>query len=138
MSREEVVHKGKVIRITPQVVTVSILQHGACSACHAAGLCGMAELSEKNVDVPASLHANYSVGDEVNVVLKASMGFKAVWLAYCIPLLVLLAVVLVLLGLGLGEVPAALCGLGATGLYYLLLWLLRDRLRNEYIFTIKD
>ena len=65
------------------------------------------------------------------------MGHKAVWLAYFIPLLLLLAVILGLMGLGLAEVPAGLAGLAAVALYYLLLYLFRDRLKNEYIFTIK-
>ena len=135
--KEEIAHKGKVIRITPQVTTVAILQHGACASCHAAGLCGMADVAEKAVDVPTDLHATYGLGDEVDVVLKASMGMKAVWLAYFIPLLLLLGAILGLIGLGVGEVPAGLAGLGVLALYYLGLYLLRDHLRNEYIFSIK-
>lgn len=122
--------------MTPQTTTVAILQHGACSQCHAAGLCGMADIAEKAVEVPTDPYAGYGVGDEVNVVLKASMGMKAVWLAYFIPLLILLAVILGLIGLGMSEVPAALAGIGAIAVYYFLLWLFRDKLRNEYIFTI--
>ena len=134
---ESVSHKGKVIKMTPQLTTVSILQHGACSACHAAGLCGMADLAEKTVEVPTDPYAGYGVGDEVEVLLKASMGMKAVWLAYFIPLLIVIAVILGLVTLGVGEVPAGVSGLGALALYYFLLWLFRDRLKNEYIFTIK-
>ncbi len=134
---ESVSHKGKVIKMTPQVTTVSILQHGACSACHAAGLCGMADLAEKTVEVATDPYASYGVGDEVEVLLKASMGMKAVWLAYFIPLLIVIAVILGLVALGVGEVAAGVSGLGALALYYLLLWLFRDRLKNEYIFTIK-
>ena len=122
--------------MTPQTTTVAILQHGACSQCHAAGLCGMADIAEKAVEVPTDPYAGYGVGDEVDVVLKASMGMKAVWLAYFIPLLILLAVILGLIGLGMSEVPAALAGIGAIAVYYFLLWLFRDKLRNEYIFTI--
>lgn len=135
--KEEVNHKGKVIKMTPQLTTVAILQHGACSACHAAGLCGMADIAEKAVEVPTDPYASYGVGDEVEVVLKASMGMKAVWLAYFIPLLVLLAVILGLIGLGVAEVPAGLGGIGAVAVYYLLLYVLRDKLKNEYVFTIK-
>lgn len=96
----------------------------------------MAELAEKTVDVPTDPYANYEVGDEVEVLLKASMGFKAVWLCYAIPLVVLLGVILGLMALGVAEVPSALAGLAAIGLYYLLLYLFRDKLKNEYIFTI--
>jgi sigma-E factor negative regulatory protein RseC len=134
---ESISHKGKITRITPQVTTVSILQHAACGECHIAGLCTMAELAEKTVDVPTDPYAFYKVGDEVEVLLKASMGFKAVWLCYAIPLVVLLGVVLLLMALGAGEMAAAVSGLGAIGLYYLALYLFRDKLKNEYIFTIK-
>jgi len=134
---ESVSHKGKVVHMTPQLTTVVIQQHGACSACHAAGLCGMADLAEKTVEVPTDPYAWYGVGDEVEVLLKASMGMKAVWLAYFIPLLIIVAVILALVALGVAEVPAALIGLGALCLYYFLLWVFRDRLKNEYIFTIK-
>lgn len=133
----DVSHKGRIVRMTPQTTTVALLQHGACGSCHAAGLCGMAEVAEKAVELPTDPYASYGVGDEVEVVLKASMGMKAVWLAYCIPLLVLLAVILGLFALGTGEVVAGVAGLAAVGVYYLLLWLFRDRLRNEYVFTIK-
>ena len=133
--KEAVYQKGRIIRITPQTTTVSIEQHGACSACHAAGLCGMAEVAEKAVEVPTDPYASYGVGDQVEVVLKASMGMKAVYLAYLIPLVVMLAVILGLVALGVGEVAAGIAGLAAVGVYYLLLWLLRDRFRNEYVFT---
>ncbi len=137
MKKEEINHKGKIVSITPQVTTVSILQHSACGECHAAGLCGMADLAEKTVEVPTDPYSFHSVGDEVEVVLKASMGMKAVWLSYAIPLVILLGVVVGLLQSGVGEVAAGLSGLAAIGLYYLLLYLFRDKLKNEYIFTIK-
>ena len=133
----DISHKGRIVRMTPQTTTVAFEQHGACGSCHAAGLCGMADVAEKAVDLPTDPYAGYGVGDEVELVLKASMGMKAVWLAYCIPLVVLLAVILGLIALGVGEVAAGLSGIGAVGVYYFLLWLFRDSLRNEYVFTIK-
>ena len=130
-------HTGKVVSMTPATTTVEIISHAACSECHAAGVCGMSEFEEKAIEVPADPYATYGVGDEVQVVLKASMGMKAVWLAYFLPLVVLLAVALGLIALGVGEVAAGLAGLGAVALYYLALWLFRDKLRNEYVFTIQ-
>lgn len=135
--KNDVSHKGKVVKMTPQVTTVAILQHGACSQCHAAGLCGMADIAEKAVELPTDPYASYGVGDEVEVLLKATMGLKAVWLAYFVPLLVLMGVVLGLIGLGVPEVFTGLSALGAVALYYLVLYLFRDKLKKVYIFTIK-
>ena len=133
----EVTHTGKVVAMDPRFTTVQILSAAACAECHAAGLCGMAEYTEKAVQVPTDPYASYGVGDEVEVVLKASMGMKAVWIAYVLPLVVLLAVTLVLIALGVGEVVSGLCGIGAVGLYYLGVWLLRDRLQDETVFTLR-
>ena len=134
---ESISHKGVVIKVTPQVTTVSFTQHGACSECHAAGLCGMGDMAEKAIEVPTDPYTKRQVGDEVEVLLKASMGFKAVYLAYLIPLLIILAVILGLLSLGVSEVISALSGLGAVAAYYLVLWLCREKLQKEYVFIIK-
>lgn len=136
--KEQVRHTGKVVDMNPQFTTVQIVSQSACASCHAAGLCGLSEYAEKAIRVPADRHAAYGVGDEVDVVLEASMGMKAVWLAYFFPLLVLLAVALGLIALGVPEVWAGLSGIAAVGLWYLGLWLLRDRLRDEYVFTIRS
>ena len=130
-------HTGKVVSMTPKTTTVQIVSHSACSECHAAGLCGLSEFTEKAVEVPTSPSATYGVGDEVQVVLKASMGFKAVWIAYFLPLVVLLAITLGLIAAGVPEVLSGLAGIGAVALYYLIVWIRRDRLRNEYVFTIQ-
>ena len=138
MRKEEVRHGGRVIAMDPQLTSVKIVSHSACGECHAAGLCGMAELSEKVIQVPTSPYVSYAVGDEVEVVLAAEMGLKAVLLAYFLPLVVLLGTVLGLMALGVGEVAAGLWGLAAVAVYYLVLWLFRGRLRNHYVFKIKS
>ena len=66
------------------------------------------------------------------------MGMKAVWIAYFLPLVVLLAVALGLIALGVGEAVSGLAGIAAVGVYYFVVWLFRDRLRNEYVFTIQQ
>ena len=135
--KEQVKHTGKVVSITPQSTVVQIVSQPACSSCHAASVCGMSEFVEKAIEVPTDPYAPYQVGDEVQVVLKATMGMKAVWIAYFLPLVVLLGVALGLIALGVGEVAAGLAGIGAVALYYFVVWLLRDRLRNEYVFSIQ-
>lgn len=135
--KEQVKHTGKVVSMNPQLTTVQIVSYSACSECHAAGLCGMSEYTEKAIQVPTDPYASYGVGDEVQVVLQASMGMKAVWIAYFLPLVVLLAVALGLIALGVQEVVAGLSGIAAVGVYYLIVWLLRGKLQNEYVFTIQ-
>ena len=54
--KEQVRHTGKVVDMNPQFTTVQIVSQSACSSCHAAGLCGMSEYTEKAIQVPADRH----------------------------------------------------------------------------------
>ena len=137
MAVTEISHKGKIVDIASDFITVEIVAESACASCHASSLCGTLDATHKAISVPATL-GDWQVGQEVQVFLKRSMGFKAVWLAYAIPLLVLLAVLLGLNSAGMGELASGLIAIGAVGIYYLVLWLFRGRLQNEYSFYIKE
>ena len=131
----EISHSGRIVAIDPSCITVEFVTEDACASCHAAALCGMSEGKIKTLQVPAKL--GFEVGEEVEILLKRTMGLKAVWLAYVLPLVLMVAVLLILTGVGLAELMAGLCGIAAVGLWYLVLWLLRDKLKNEYTFEIK-
>ena len=135
--KEEISHPGTILEITPSQTLVRIEARSACAACHASALCGLSELEEKIISVPASIRDNYSPGESVDVVMKASMGHKAVWIAYCIPLVVLLVLMFTALKTGASELAAACMGIAGTAVYYFVIWLLRDRLRTEYNFIIR-
>ena len=136
-SSSEISHRGRIVSITPEVTAVEIISESACAACHAKGLCSLGDAAVKQVELPTRGWDNYSVGDEVNVVLRASMGHKAVWLAYVVPLVVMVAALLGTLAAGGSELLAGGVAIGAIAIWYVVLWLLRGRLRNEYIFNIK-
>ena len=136
-SNSDIAHRGRIVSITPEVTTVEITSEAACSACHARGLCSLGEAAVKQVELPTRGWDQYQVGDEVQVILRASMGHKAVWLAYVVPLLVMVAALLGTLAAGGPELLAGLVAIGAIALYYTTLWLLRSRLKNEYVFNIK-
>ena len=136
-SVSEISHRGRIISVTPEVTTVQIVSESACAACHAEGMCSLGDASLKEIELPTRGWDNYQVGDEVSVVLRASMGHKAVWLAYVIPLVVMVAALLGTLAAGGSELLAGGLAIGAVALWFGVVWLLRDRLRNEYIFNIK-
>lgn len=136
-SNRDISHKGRVLEVSPQFTTVEIISESACSACHAKGLCSLSESKAKTVLVPTSGWDSFSPGDEVNVILKLTMGYKAVWLAYVVPLFVLVAVLLGLCALGVNELYAGLGAIGTVALYYFIIFLLRNKLNNQYIFKIE-
>ena len=134
---KEISHKGRIVEITPEVTTVEIVSESACASCHAKGLCSLGDSKVKTVQVPTRAWDNYQPGDEVNVLLQASMGHKAVWLAYVIPLSLMVAVLMVLTETGVHELASGLAAIASIGVYYFVLWLFRNKLKNEYIFNIK-
>ena len=138
MAKKEISHTGKVVEMTPEFTTVEILSSSACSACHAKGLCGMSEEKVKAISVPTDPYATWNIGDEVNVMLKQSMGLKAVWISYVIPLIILMILILTLSAVRVGEVYAGLISVGGIALYYMAIYLMRDRLADEFVFYIKE
>ena len=124
--------------MTPDFTSVEITVSSACASCHAKSLCGMSEEQEKVIMLPTDPYATYKVGDEVQVCTKMSMGFKAAWISYVIPLAVLMGLILILTSVGVNELIAAGAAVGGVGLYYFVIWLLRDKLNNEFVFYIKN
>jgi len=98
----------------------------------------MADKQEKIIEAPASSLYQYQVGDDVDVVLTESKGLRAVVLSYLVPLVLLLAAVLTLTMVGVGELVAGGVGLAVVGLYYFLLWVFRSRIRKEYVFSVRN
>ena len=138
MSKHEVSHEGTILEITPEFTSVEIVAQSACAACHARGLCGVADEKQKIIMVPTDPYATYKAGDKVLVLLKKSMGMKAVWISYVIPLFILMILILSLSSVTVHEVYAGLAGIGGVALYYLVIYLFRDKLANDFVFYIKE
>ncbi len=137
-AKKEISHTGKVVEMTPEFTTVEIISSSACSACHAKGMCGMSEEKVKAISVPTDPYATWNVGDEVKVMLRQSMGLKAVWVSYVIPLIILMILILTLSAVGVNEVCAGLAAVGGVALYYLVIYLIRNKLADEFVFYIKE
>ena len=140
MSKERIEHEGRVVDISEQYISVEIVSKSACAECHARGVCAAGDEKIKVVEVPLDLSLlarDLKVGDTVNVVLSGSLGVKAIWLAYVIPLALLLAAIFVFSHCGVQELYVGLLSLGVTALYYAVLALFRNRLSKVFTFTIE-
>ena len=135
--KDEIRHSGKILEITPDFTTVQIVVSSACASCHAKAMCGMSEDEEKVIMVPTDPYAGHKVGDEVQVMTKMTMGLKAVWISYVIPLAVLMILILSLSPVIGNELLLGLVAIAGVALYYLGIWLFRDRLSDEFVFYIK-
>jgi len=136
--KNEIAHMGRILEITPDFTTVQIVVSSACSSCHAKGLCGMSEEEDKVIMVPTDPYAEYNAGDEVKVKTKMTMGLKAVWISYVIPLAVLMILILSLHSVIGNDLLTGLAAIGGVALYYFCVWLFRERLQNEFVFYIDN
>jgi sigma-E factor negative regulatory protein RseC len=134
---DEISHKGKVLRVGPRETVVEIISKSACAACHASSVCTVADIARKEITVPTDPSSVHREGDEVDVVMHQSMGNKAVWIAYVIPLAVLIVLVMVFLRAGMGELLSGLLAICGVLSYFFIIWLLRGRLSDEAAFYIK-
>ena len=135
--KNEIVHDGRVLEVDSDFTTVQILVSSACSECHAKGLCGMSESEEKVIMVPTDPYAEHKVGDQVRIKTKMTMGLKAVWISYVIPLAILMILILSLSALFDSEFLVGGLSIFGVALYYFGIWIFRDRLSSEFVFYIE-
>ena len=137
MKGEVITHRAKVIHVADNYVDVVVLSESACASCHAKGQCGAAESREKRMIIEPPVASYFSEGEEVEVFTEKVMGIKAVWVAYILPFLLVLFLLLVLLQTGCGELISGISALSVLVVYYIILYALRSRLSREFVFNIR-
>ena len=74
-SGDPIEHTGIIKNIQGLNIRVSFSAQSACSNCHAKGVCSVAGMEEKSVDVISP--GNFTIGEQVKIILKRSLGYKA-------------------------------------------------------------
>lgn len=136
MLEENIYHPGVVNRITDRAIEVAITPHTACSGCHAKSFCQVADQEQKVIEVPQPAFT-VAPGEKVEVVMKASLGLRAVLIAYIFPVLLILGVMIAGIAGNWKEMYLALGAIGMVVLYFLLLYRLRNRLKKQFSFSIR-
>lgn len=137
---DKISHEGIIRAISEDYITVEIVNKSACAECHAKGFCVAGDKEIRLVDVPyniSTLVEKYEVGDKVNLVLNQSLGVSAVFISYAIPLVILIVFLLILSNTGLNELAVGLLSLAGVAVYYLFVYLFRDRLERIFTFSIE-
>lgn len=130
-------HEGTIDNINGYEHTIRITQSTACSECHAKHACIAADTKVKMVSV-VDTTGQFKMNERVMLSGKTAIGYKAVWWAFVLPLLILIGVVVVSISMwGVDELYAALIALVALVPYYLLLYMLRHKMGKKLAFTIK-
>lgn len=130
-------HDGTIVaQITENKYLVKIVQQSACATCKAAALCTVAESKEKCIEAIAEENS-CSIGEQVVIYGRTTLGYKALTLAVIIPLVIALSTLLIVTSLTTNEAIAGVSTLAILAPYYALLWLMRSRIKRIFVFYIR-
>lgn len=136
-NRRIATHDGQVTKVKPGTVEVQIESVSACASCQAHAHCGFAESKNRTLEVPSAQWSQFHEGDTVRVNIDESRGMLAVWIAYVLPALLLLADIIVLSLLHLPEWLVVLSAFAVLGLYIAVLYSYRKRIENKFTLTVE-
>lgn len=134
---DHVSHPGVVVGINEKDIEIEILSSSICGSCGIKSACGMSEMQEKRVVVPKPEDKEFIVGQPVSIIMNTSQGNKAALFAYFIPAFLLVAIIVILSNLNINEWIAAVTGIGAAAIYYIILYFFKDKLRDEFTYEIR-
>lgn len=130
-------HDGVIVKSTNNRATVRILNKSGCVSCELNGNCNLSDIKEKEIDVYTN-GRTYEAGNKVTVIGTESMGFKALFLGYVLPFLIVLFTLVILTYTGSSELVAGLTALGTLIPYYIGLKLLNHKIQKQFSFYLKN
>lgn len=132
---DKIEHTGIVKAVNGHFVDVDIQNRSACSGCHAKSTCGMSESAIKTITAPCP-DFEVKPGDVVSIEASLNQGFYAVILAYCLPVVLIIAIIVTGNIAGWSETTSALASIIALIPYFFVLYLLRDKIGKRISFKI--
>ncbi len=132
----DIEHLGRIEGITGNRVLVNFISQSACASCQAKGVCSVSEVQEKSIvtDKPGF---EFQMGDQVKIILQQSMGFKALFLAYVFPLILVIISLFVLSAILKNEGLAGILSLCGIAAYYGALFIYRKKIDKQFNFILK-
>lgn len=134
--RENILHTGIVERVDTNRVIVRITQYSACAGCHAKSACTMSDKKEKQVEIEDA-SGDYHPGEAVVIIGQDSMGMEAVLWAFAVPVVLMLIAVVAGISSGWEETASGALGVLVLIPYYIVLYVLRDKLKKRFVFKLK-
>lgn len=139
MREDCVEQKGIVIKTQADKITVKIEQKSTCASCHARGACTSLDKKDKEIEVKTKEANNYNIGDEIIITISTKLGMKAVFIAFVLPLILLVISLFLTIQLFLLSQPlSALISLVVLTAYFFVLYKQKRFLSKEFNFSIKE
>jgi sigma-E factor negative regulatory protein RseC len=126
---------GIIEEITDNRIRVRMKSFSACENCQTRSICNLIDSRDNSLEVTGRSE-DYSIGDEVNIRIRKSLGYKALLLGYILPFILILLFLILFSCLGIKETLTGVISLTVLVIYYLILYRFRERIRKTFIFTV--
>jgi sigma-E factor negative regulatory protein RseC len=133
--QEKIEHIGIVQSIEDKYINVSITSASACSGCHASGVCDVSGTEQKVIRAINS--GDISIGETVMVVMEKSLGFRALFIGYLLPFLIVMSLLILMSSLSFSEPVSGIIALLSLAPYYGVVYLKKEKIGQRFSFTIK-
>ena len=132
---EIIEHEGIIESISDKHVMVRITSLSACGLCQAKSMCSTSNSEDKIIDIFTK--EKVKIGQKVMILGSERQGFKAAWMAYLLPVILVVAVLAVTMSVTGNEKIAGIMSLAVLIPYFVILRIINDRLRKTFLFKIK-
>ncbi|MDT8401151.1 MAG: SoxR reducing system RseC family protein [Bacteroidales bacterium] len=136
MQKENTIEHSGIVKSTGKDYTiVDIVSHPACSGCLASGICDLSGQENKEIRTERSI--DVKAGDRVLVVMSQSLGFRALFMGYLLPFIIVMIVLITMTSLSFSEPLSGLTALLSLIPYYAVIYLKKEKIGKSFSFTIK-
>ena len=129
-------HEGTVASVCGNTMIVRIVASSACGGCAAKSHCIPSENKDMDIRVEG-FSGDFVSGEHVKVVMRQSLGFRALNIGYIVPFALVLITLLVMYRVSGNELASGLSALLILIPYYLILKLLNRKIVKTFGFTVQ-
>ena len=126
---------GIVEEVKENSILVRFQSAPACGGCKAKSVC-VPGSAEKNLFEIHQRTYGYSVGDSVKILISESLVFRALFLGYLLPFVLIVFLLILTKILGFNELLSGLISLSGLLPYYLTLYLFREKMNKRFNLTL--
>ncbi|MCF8358578.1 MAG: SoxR reducing system RseC family protein [Prolixibacteraceae bacterium] len=134
-SKNVVTHTGVVKETGTKGIKVDITVLSGCASCQIKGSCSMAEQTNKELEIECD-PAPFKTGQKVLVKLQTHQGFRALFLGYLLPFIILVTVMIILSTLIENEATVGLISLASIIPYYIAIYVLRNKIKKKFTYVV--
>jgi len=133
---KHVEHEGTVASICGNTMIVRIVASSACGSCAAKNYCAPSENKDRDIHVEG-FSGDFVSGERVKVIMRQSLGFRALLISYIVPIALVLATLLMVYQINGNELASGLSALLILFPYYLIIKLLNRKITETFGFTVQ-